>query len=107
MENTLQLLTGKQAAEFLNLGYKTFMKEVRKGAIGYKIVGSVRRYPMKALQEWLNNTTYHSDYTSEAKFTTLTSHSLPPMEQELTLAQLRDKYFPKKQRNGVLNTSKN
>lgn len=107
MENTIQLLTGKQAAEFLNLGYKTFMKEVRKGAIGYKIVGSVRRYPMKALQEWLNNTMFHFDYSNAAKFTTLTSRSLPPMEQELTLAQLRDKYFPKKQRNGVLNTSKN
>ena len=105
MENTIQLFTGKQAAEFLHLAYKTFMKEVRKGAIGYKIVGSVRRYPLKALEEWLNNTTYHSDYTSAAKFTTLTSRSLPPMEQELTLASLRDKYFPKKHRNGVLNTS--
>jgi hypothetical protein len=107
MENTLQLLTGQQAAKWLNMNYRTFMKEVLKGNIGYKIVGSVRRYPLKALEQWLNNTTYHSDYTSEAKFTTLTSRSLPPMEPELTFAQLRDKYFPKKRRNGALNTSKN
>jgi excisionase family DNA binding protein len=110
MENTIQLLTGQQAAKWLNLDYRTFKEEVKKGNIGFKPVGKsgrTKRYPLKALQEWLNNTTYHSDYTSEAKFTTLTSRSLPPMEPELTLAQLRDKYFPKKQRNGASNISKN
>ena len=101
----LTLLNGRQAAAWLNLNYRTFMNEVNKGNIGYKIVGKVKRYPLKALEQWLNNITYHSDYTSVAKSTTPTSRSLPPMEQELTLASLRDKYFPKKHRNGALNTS--
>lgn len=107
MENTIQLLTGAAAAKWLNLNYRTFMAEVTKGNIGYKIVGKVRRYPLKALEQWLNNTTFHSDYTSEAKFTTRTFHSSQQTEPELTLAQLRDKYFPKKRRNGALNISKN
>lgn len=105
MENTIQLLTGAAAAKWLNLNYRTFMTEVTKGNIGYKIVGKVRRYPLKALEQWLNNTTFHSDFSSAAKPTTPISHSLPPMEPELTLANLRDKYFPKKPRNGALNTS--
>lgn len=110
METTPTLLTGKQAAEWLNMDYRTFMLEVNKGHIGYKLTGksgTTRRYPLKALEQWLNSTTYHSDYTSEAKSITPTSRSLPPMEPELTLEELRDKYFPKKRRNGASNSLKN
>jgi excisionase family DNA binding protein len=90
MENTLQLLTGKQAAQWLNLSYETFIKEVRKGAIGYKIVGSVRRYPLKALEEWLNNTMFHFEYTSvpEDRATTHTSRTFPKQETEYSLESL-------------------
>ena len=101
----LTLLNGRQAAAWLNLNYRTFMHEVNKGNIGYKIVGKVKRYPLKALEQWLNNITFHSDFSSAAKPTTPISRSLPPMEPELTLADLRAKYFPKKLRSGALNTS--
>lgn len=107
MENTLQLLNGQQAAKWLNLNYRTFMKEVSKGNIGYKIIGSVRRYPLKALEEWLNNITFHLDYTNVAKSTTPISRSCPPPEPELTLDELREKYFPRKRRNGASAILKN
>ena len=103
MENTLQLLTGKQAAEFLHLAYKTFMKEVNKGAIGYKIVGSVRRYPLKALEEWLNNTMFHFDYSSVAKSTTPISRTLPKPASEYSLEKLLAERQNEKQRNIALN----
>ena len=103
MENTIQLLTGKQAAEFLHLAYKTFMKEVKKGAIGYKIVGSVRRYPLKALEEWLNNTMFHLDYSSEAKSTTPISRTLPKPASGYSLEKLLAERQNAKQRNIVLN----
>lgn len=106
MENTLQLLTGKQAAEFLNLGYKTFMKEVRKGAIGYKIVGSVRRYPMKALQEWLNNTMFHFDYSNAAKSTTHISHTLPNPASVLGIEELAALHLNNKRLTSALNESR-
>ena len=106
-DTALTFLTGQQAAKWLNLNYRTFIKEVNKGLIGYKIIGSTRRYPIKALEEWLNSITYHTDYTNEVKSTTPTSRSLPPMEPELTLEDLRNKYFPKKRRNGASDTSKN
>ena len=103
MENTLQLFTGKQAAEWLNLSYKTFMKEVRKGAIGYKIIGSVRRYPLKALEEWLNNTMFHLDYSSVAKSTTPISRTLPKPASEYSLEKLLAERQNEKQRNIALN----
>jgi hypothetical protein len=103
MENTLQLFNGKQAAAFLNLAYETFMKEVRKGAIGYKIVGSVRRYPLKALEEWLNNTMYHLEYTSVPAdlTTTHTSRTYPKPESGYSLESL----LAERQRAKQLNTA--
>lgn len=107
MEDTLQLLNGQQAAKWLNLSYRSFMQEVNKGNIGYKIIGSVRRYPLRALEQWLNNTMYHLDYSNVAKSTTHISRSCPPPEPELTLDELREKYFPRKRRNGASATLKN
>lgn len=102
MENTLQLLTGKQAAQWLNLSYKTFMKEVRKGAIGYKIIGSVKRYPMRALEEWLNNTMFHLDYSSVEKSTTPTSHTYPKQDNGYSLERLLEERRNEKQANIAL-----
>lgn len=103
MENTIQLLTGAAAAKWLNLNYRTFMAEVTKGNIGYKIVGKVRRYPLKALEQWLNNTTFHSDYTSEAKFITRTFHSYPKPETAYSLEKLLAERQNEKQRSIALN----
>lgn len=104
MENTFQLLTGKQAAEWLNLSYNTFMAEVKKGAIGYKIIGSVRRYPLRALEEWLNNTIFHLEYTNvqDDRATTHISRTLPKQESEYSLEKLLEQRRNEKQRNIAL-----
>lgn len=65
MTNIKRLLTNKEAAEYLGVSYKSFQTIVNRGEIGYLIVGKSKRYTTQELDRWLNNTTYHSEYTSE------------------------------------------
>ena len=107
MTNIKRLLTNKEACEYLGIAYKSFVQIVRKGDIGYVIVGKSKRYTTQELDRWLNRIQYLSDCTSETnrRITTHISRLSHPMENELTLEALRAKYFPKKRQNGVLNTS--
>ena len=107
MTNIKRLLTNKEACEYLGIAYKSFVQIVKKGEIGYVIVGKSKRYTTQELDRWLNHIQYLSDYTSEINrhITTHISRSSHPMATELTLEALREKYFPKKRQNGVLTTS--
>lgn len=65
MTNIKRLLTNKEACEYLGIAYKSFVQIVKKGDIGYVIVGKSKRYTTQELDRWLNHTIFHSEFTKE------------------------------------------
>lgn len=102
----MSLLTAKKAAEYLEIGLYVFNAEVKKGKIRFITAGSRRKYRPEDLDLWRNNTQYLLEFTNVAKPITPISPMLRVMDSGLTLESLQNKYFPKKQHNSALNTSR-
>lgn len=96
-----KILNKKEAMEYLGISRYAIDAAIKSGSLRYKTVGHRLMFPIWALDEWLKNTTNHTDYISAATSTTHTSRLSLPMGNESSLASLREKYFPKKQRNFV------
>lgn len=69
------LLSEKRAAEYLNSSLYAFRQEVKKGTIAFKIQGKRKKYPVKELERWLNDTQTLIVYTKEARYGTPTSRT--------------------------------
>ena len=52
---TKKLLTGPEAAEYLNLSYPTFRNIVNSGGIAFVNLGKSRRFTIEILDNFINN----------------------------------------------------
>lgn len=99
-----KLLTKKQACEYLdNISMYQLNAAIKSGTLSFLMVGKRIYLTPEAIEQWRNNTTYHSDYTDAAKSITPTSRSYPKMESEYSFAKLRAEVAKEKQQNIVLN----
>ena len=100
-----KLLTKKQVCEYLGNKISLYQlnAEIKAGRLGFLQVGGRKYFTPEALEQWRNNTMFHSDCSKEAKSITPTSRLYPRMESAYSLEKLLEERRKEKQRNIVLN----
>ena len=95
------LLNKKEAMDYLNIGRALLDSEIKSGNIGFKIVGKRLMFPLWTLEQWLKDTTKHTDCTNATKYGTRTYHSSDLTESVLSLDALV-KQRTEQKRNAML-----
>ena len=84
-----KLLTKKEALAYIGVKrYQILDNLVRKGELKYKLVGKRIKFPVWSLEQWLQETKTHIDYTKGATFGTRISRMLPNRGKEYSLDSL-------------------
>ncbi|MDD4556250.1 MAG: helix-turn-helix domain-containing protein [Alphaproteobacteria bacterium] len=90
-KHSKKLLNIKEAMSYIGISKRSnFINLVESGEIGYKILGkNGRKYFTTAeLDRWLNELSFHTNYTNVEKYITFTSPSKHGMGKEYSLEKL-------------------